>query len=322
MIRTAVLLPAVIAAAPLWADPITVTDSLGRSLAFDRPPERVVALYNDAYGQLATLGIRPVGVLVNPEMTADGTYFLPDATTIPSVAGADSFDAEAIAALDPDLIIAWGPEEVAALEGIAPVYATAGIATFDDTKADLLRLGTLFGVADVAQDRIAAFEARLAAYAAIVGSRDTTILKLGASDGGRFEPATINDPVCGVLFNAVGTCDWPDPSGATGAAASWSYETGIETIVQMNPDVIVLNNWSSMTTADLLASLNQNPLWAELDAVRNGRVVFLEDYSNPIASSVAAAVKTLDLLVPAIYPDLFPTGPLTEDQVAAALAQE
>ena len=137
-------------------------------------------------------------------------------------------------------------------------------------------------------------------------------LKLGAEAPGRFSIATRDDPACGLL-DRVAACDW------TGEGlGDWGYQAGTEAVLALDPDVIVLGNWSEMDDAALQAALAADPLWGEIRAVREGRVVSVPGYSNPIFSSIAAGEKLLDTLVPAIFPEAFPGGPLTEAEVAEA----
>lgn len=132
-------------AAPAAAE-IAVTDALGRIVTVPAPPDRVVALYNDAFGQMASLGIRPVATLVNPEMAADEEHYFEDGASIPLVANMDgSPDPEIVASFAPDLVIGWSAEEAAAMEGIAPFYALDGVDGVEGVKDNLRDLGRSLG---------------------------------------------------------------------------------------------------------------------------------------------------------------------------------
>jgi ABC-type Fe3+-hydroxamate transport system substrate-binding protein len=130
----------------------------------------------------------------------------------------------------------------------------------------------------------------------------------------------VNDPICQIL-NQVARCDYKDPKGET---AYWSYEASIETVLAANPDVILLNNWwgeGTLSDAELLKKMEELPLWGEINAVKNNRVLMpMEGYSNPIASSLPAAQKFLDVYMPALYPQVFPQA-LTDEQVKEILSQ-
>ena len=151
-------------------------------MTLDGVPERIVALYNEPFGHLATLGVWPVAVLANPEMLADEATYLPDGSAIPQVGNADgSPDAELIASHDPDLIFVWGTEEVDSLGGIAPVLAMDGTAIAgEEAYSGQRAVAAILGMQAEAEAAIAEFDARVAAYAALVPERPT-VLKLSAS---------------------------------------------------------------------------------------------------------------------------------------------
>jgi iron complex transport system substrate-binding protein len=295
--------------------PVTLTDALGREVTLLAPPERVVALYNDAYGHMATLGMRPVATLVNPEMQRDEVYYFEGGLSIPTVADMDgSPDPEIVASYEPDLIIAWNEEEARMFDGIAPVLSLEPFDGIEGPKEALRGIAVALGLSERAEARITEFEARIAAYAAMVPSRPT-VLKLSASGENEFWFGTVGDPVCPLLGQVV-TCEWENAPGQ-----QWGYQGTLEQVLSLDPNVIILNNWTEASTEEFLAQIEANPLWAEIRAVQEGRVVFLPEYSNPIYSSIASGEKALDTLIPAIFPETFPDGPLTDEQVQEILAE-
>lgn len=309
--RLPLLLAAALLPLPAAAE-IIFTDALGREVTLPEPPERVVALYNDAYGHMATLGVRPVATLVNPEMQRDEATYFEDGASIPLVGAMDgSPDAELVASHEPDLILTWSAEEAAQFEGIAPVFAWEPFDGIEGPKAALREIARVLGRQEVAEERIRAFEDRIEAYAARVPERPT-VLKLSASGDNEFWFGTVGDPICPLLDEVV-TCEWENASGQP-----WGYQGTMEQALALDPEVIVLNNWTEADSEAFLAGIEADPLWSELRAVKAGRVVFLPEYSNPIYSSVASGEKALDTLIPAIFPDAFP-APLTDAEVAAAL---
>lgn len=311
--------PAAPTAAPAAATggPISVVDRGGTTHTFDTPPSRIVCYYNDCYGMLATLGLKPVAQGVNPEMLTDPIYFDGQGSDIPTLRrDGDAFDLESVAEAKPDLVLVYDAEEAQALEGIAPAFQTYDIVSLVDLSQAVRDYGTLFGREAEAEAAVSAFEQRLEAYVKL-SPKDVSVLKLGANSPESFSIGTRNDPICQIL-NLVASCDWPDPTGATD---TWSYDATVESLLALDADVIILNNWTQWTdtTIDdtsLSNTLGQNPLWQELKAVKDGRVLSTPGYTNPIASSLPAATKFLDTYMPLLYPDVFP-APLTDDEVRA-----
>lgn len=303
------------------AGPATVVDAAGTAHTFAAPPERVVCYYNSCYGMLATLGVMPVAQAVNPEMLTDPIYFEGKGADIPTLPrDGDTIDLEAVAAATPDLVLVFSPEEAQALDGIAPAFQEFDINGIEDVFAALRAYGKVFGREAQAEEAIARFEQRLAAYAKPV-AKDITVLKLGLTSADAFSVSTKNDPICQIL-NQVARCDWDDPTGDTGM---WSYDGTIESVLALDPDVILLNNWTqwgdtALDDEQLRAALAKNPLWQELRAVKSGRVLSTPGYDNPIASSLPAATKFLDTYMPLLYPENFPQ-PLTDADIGAILGQ-
>jgi ABC-type Fe3+-hydroxamate transport system substrate-binding protein len=295
--------------------PLTIVDRLGRELTFDSPPERIVTYYNDSYGMLATIGLMPVAQSVNPEMLTDPIYFAGQGADITTIPWSDAPDLEAVAAAQPDLVMVYSVEEANALEGIAPAFVTYDPATLDALYAAVQQYGVLFARQEAANAAVTAFQERFATYASLA-PRTTTVLKLGVMDEGAFYISTVDDPICQIL-NVMAVCEWEKAT----PDEFWGYETTLEGVLELDPDVIILNNWSSLSREDMLAALDANPLWNELRAVQAGRVIGTPGYENPIASSLPAATKFLDTYLPLIYPDIFP-APLTDEQVQEILAGE
>lgn len=298
--------------------PVTITDGLGRELTFEEPPERVVALYNGNFGNLATLGVRPVATLANESMLAAPRYF-EDGESIPSVGATDGgIDLEAVAAAEPDLILGFGMEQVQSMGDIAPFYSPLDTDTLEGLYAETRNLGTILGIADRAEEAISAFQDRLAAYQALT-NRDVSIL-LASPEEDNLNSMWIRhagSPDCRLL-NEIAICDWDDPTGGEG----WSFQTTPETLLELNPDFIYYKSPWDGTQEELMNYVQQNPLWAELDAVQNNRLLYVEGYPNPIASSLIAATHLLDTFAPRLYPDLFPDGPLTDAQVQEIIGGE
>jgi iron complex transport system substrate-binding protein len=312
---TAALVEATSAPSSVAGFPLIVTDGAGRELRFETPPTRVVALYNNNFGMLATLGVEPVGVLVNPEMLSDPIYFDGKGEGFTRIKAGDVVDAESVAATKPDFIMAYSEEEAQLLGAIAPVYLPGDAATVEDLYPELRRIATILDRMPQAEAAIEAFEDRYAAYQQASPNNAGTVLKLGYQDDETFYISTVDDPICRMLAQ-IATCAWEKAT----PDEFWGYETTLEGVLELDPDVIILNNWSSSSRAEMLAALNTNPLWNELKAVQAQRVLGIEGYENPIASSLPAAQKFLDTFIPLIYPDVFPQS-LTDAQVQEILAQ-
>lgn len=87
-------------ASAVCAQPVTVTDAMGRTVRVERPPQRIVPLFASNTEIVAALGLsdRIVGI--------DGmTHFPPSVTSKPKVGGRLGFSPEAVLRQRPDLLI-------------------------------------------------------------------------------------------------------------------------------------------------------------------------------------------------------------------------
>ncbi|MEM8533967.1 MAG: ABC transporter substrate-binding protein [Chloroflexota bacterium] len=304
------------AAATAEGYPVTVTDMLGRELTFDAPPERVVALNTTNYGAMASLGIRPVAHWTSDDQLTDSTYFFEDGESIMSVQAPDgNIDLELVAEAEPDLILAWNQEEVDQMSGIAPVFASEGASFEEDlepTKEHLRKLGQVFGREAEAEATITSFEDSFAAYQQRVPEEKPSVVRVGVFDDGTVWPL-VQDPLCTFVLNTVARCDYD---------VAFDGSVDVEALLTLDPDVIIFSNWERiLSDEELLSVMEENPLWNELTAVQNDRVIIPENYTNPNLASIPDAEKFLDRLMPLIYPDIF-DGPLTDDEVQEILVEQ
>lgn len=141
------------------AQRILVDDS-GHRITLSSPAQRIVALapHVTELVYAAGAGDHLVGVV-------DYSNFPPAAKALPRVGGYSRFDLEAVAALKPDLVIAWksGNAE-AALDRLRALGITVYInesRTLDDVARSLRDIGTLAGTEAVARTAAEAFMRRL-----------------------------------------------------------------------------------------------------------------------------------------------------------------
>jgi iron complex transport system substrate-binding protein len=141
---------------------VAVQDDTGQTVRLAQPARRIVSLSPHVTENLFAIGAgdRVVG-------TVEFSNYPAAAKLIPRVGSYERVDLEAVAALRPDLVIAWESgniaSHVARLKAIGlPVYLTQPN-RIDDVAADLERLGELAGTPDTARAVAARYRERLAA---------------------------------------------------------------------------------------------------------------------------------------------------------------
>ncbi|OGA23022.1 MAG: hypothetical protein A3I02_16730 [Betaproteobacteria bacterium RIFCSPLOWO2_02_FULL_67_26] len=147
------------------AQPVAVTDDRGKTVTLARPAQRIVALA-PSLSELAFAagaGGRLVGV-------ARYSDYPPEARKIPQVGDAARVDFERVAALKPDLILAWrsgnSPSDVERLERLGYPAFVSEPARLADVPRVLRAVGALSGTAPEAGKAAAGFEREIAALRA------------------------------------------------------------------------------------------------------------------------------------------------------------
>lgn len=139
---------------------ISVPDDTGQKLRLKQPAQRIITLAPHATELLFAIGAgkRIVG-------TVEYSDFPEEAKRIPRIGGYNGLDMEAIAALHPDVIIAWsGGTPLAQIEKLRqlslPLYLSAP-KNVVDIAAALERLGALTGEEPAARQSAAQFRQKL-----------------------------------------------------------------------------------------------------------------------------------------------------------------
>lgn len=160
---------ALLAASPVLAE-IVVKDDAGQFVRLAQPARRIVSLSPHITENLFAIGAggRVVG-------TVDFSNHPEAAKRIPRVGGYEKIDLEAVAALRPDLVLAWESgniaSHVAKLKAIGLPVVLTETRRIEDVPADLERLGALTGNGEAARAVAARFRERLAALRASYSAR-------------------------------------------------------------------------------------------------------------------------------------------------------
>lgn len=151
----------VIISAPVFAQAVSASDDTGRRVILTAPAQRIVALAPHVVETLfaAGAGNKIVGAV-------DYSDYPAAAQSIPRVGGYSAFNLEAIAALKPDLVIAWAsgnsPTAIEKIRSLGvPVYLSQ-INTVAEVANEIENFGTLAGTQSVAMPATRAFRKQLA----------------------------------------------------------------------------------------------------------------------------------------------------------------
>jgi iron complex transport system substrate-binding protein len=240
---------------------ISLTDDLGRKVELKQPARRIVTLapFLTELVYSAGAGARVVGVSAYSDWP-------PEARALPQVASAAGNSIESIAALDPDLVLAWKDsiraEDVERIARLGPQVYVAQARGLADVPRLLGVVGTLAGV-DV-RAVAAAYDARLAKLRADYAARPEVGVFLEIWN----HPLTT---ISGRHFmnEALAICRARNVfADLPGVAPEVSWEE----VYARDPPVVV-GVGSAATPAEFRAAWAAHPT---LSAVKAGRLVFVD----------------------------------------------
>jgi len=253
------------ASASASAFPVTV-DAANGSLTFDRAPERIVSLSPSATEMLFAIG-------AGDQVVAADSYsdYPSDAPT--TKLSAFEPNVEAIAAYEPDLVVyATDPGDLErSLHQLKiPALEAPAAAALDDVYAQMSLLGQVTGHEADAAAANDALEARIDGVVQQVGDAGKGTTYYYELDD-TFYTVT-SDTFIGSVLGMLGMRNIAD--AAKGAASGYP-QLSAEYIVQQDPDLILLAD--TKCCGQTAATVAKRPGWSNLQAVRDGDVVPLDD---------------------------------------------
>ncbi|MEM8707457.1 MAG: ABC transporter substrate-binding protein [Actinomycetota bacterium] len=258
----------------LRTEPLVVVDAFDNEVMVPAVPARVFAGDDTSLANMLALGVRPIAMAVNQNAVPDFLAEQLDGITDLSAEGGFRVNFEALAALEPDLIVGPGTTLLQLQYGvaseIAPTYAYRyGYASSDEIRTNLTDVARLFGLEARADEIIAELDARIADLSARLAASENpdvtvSVLRIFA-DG--FGLSLRHGTTESVLMNEIGIQRPANQQSIEGFAT----EITLETLGDVDADVIYLYVDDPDDAPEYDAIL-ASPLWQTLDAVQNGRV--------------------------------------------------
>lgn len=254
--------------------------------------KNIVAASLESMEDAAMLGIKPVGAL--EVAGALPTYLAEDLEGAALIGDKMEPNAEAILALDPDVILGtskFSEDKMEKLNKIQTTIPYSHIST--NWKENLLLLGQLTDKEADAEKIIADYEAKVAEsqVKAAEQLKDKTILII------RVRAGLMNIYPAGVYLNPVLYEDLGVSVPEIVTKAEAQAELSIEALAEVNPDAIFLQFEASENpdAPKALEELQNNAIFQSLDAVKNEQVFI--NAIDPLAQGGTAwsKVKFLDV---------------------------
>ncbi|TFD47706.1 putative F420-0 ABC transporter substrate-binding protein [Cryobacterium frigoriphilum] len=161
--------------------------------------------------------------------------------------------------------------------------------TFDTVFDEIREAGAIFGATDTAAELVQSLESDLAALAPVDTAESPTALWYSSGTTTPYVGAGIGSPA--MIMQAAGLTNIFQDVHDTWSSVGW------ESIIEANPDVIVLVDATWNTAADKITNLETSAATQNLDAVLNERYIVLPFAATEAGiRNVEAAASTIDQL--------------------------
>ncbi len=238
-------------------------------------PERVVVLDSGELDDVTLLGIEPVGAVAPHFKTSGGfpDYLASMTENTVDVGPMEEPDLEAIAELAPDLILSSKIRHEAIYEDLSAIAPTVFTETTGVAwKENLAVHAEALGLEDEAAAALEAYKSEAAALGASIqeayGEMPTvSVVRFLAGPTRLYQKATFS----GVILEDVGV-ERPESQDVD----DFALEVGPEQIDLADADLVFVTVADDPENTEQQA-VQDSPLWAEMEAVQNGKVFNVAD---------------------------------------------
>lgn len=274
---------------------LTLTDGLGREVALNGVPQRIISLAPSNTEILYAIGAGDQ--VVGRDQLSDFPEEAKNATDIGSTF--DALNTELIVSLKPDLVLAAeinNPEQVKQLEDLElTVYYLKNPTTLEEMYGNLELVAQMTGHSQEVATLIEALKSRVAAVdekIASVNSHPSVFYELDGSDPAKPYTAGKGTFITQLIERA---------GGKNIAADLDEYpQLSLEQVVAADPDFIILGDARYGVSPESIA---ERPGWENLSAVKNAQVVPFND--DLVSRPGPRLVDALEELAKLLHPDLF-----------------
>ncbi len=249
----------------------TVTDDNGRTVTFDKKPERIVVTSASFLDPLYAVGGSVVG-------RPDSKSKIPDAAKeVTSIGRVYQIDAEKIIALTPDLVILNKGMNEKLIETLAANNIRSlvlDMKSYEDVKREIGIFAALTGETAKGEELVRKMDADIEAVRTSIPQEKKRVAIIHSTGQGL--SVQLDGSIAGNIANILG---WENTAAGMPAldknpdAAPYSMET----LVAQNPDIIFVTSMGEEAEirASMEAMFAESPAWQSVGAIRDGRVYYL-----------------------------------------------
>lgn len=248
-----------------------ITDDSGRTVSFDKKPERIVVTSASFIAPLYAVGGEVVGRPVTKSKV------IPEAESAATIGPVYQIDTEKIIALTPDLVIINKGMNEKLIETLAAnniKTLVIEMKSYEDVKREIGIFSALTGEKAKGDALIAKMDADIDAVRASIPQEKKRISIIHSTGQGL--SVQLDGSIAGSIAKMLG---WENTASGMPAldknpdAAPYSMET----LVAQNPDIIFVTSIGEEAEirASMEAMFAENPAWQSVAAIREGRVYYL-----------------------------------------------
>jgi iron complex transport system substrate-binding protein len=277
----------------------TVEHAMGTT-TLEKTPERVVILTNEGTEALLALGVKPVGAVQSWLGDPWYEHIKKDMDGVEVVGTESEVNVEKIAALKPDLIIGNKLRQEAVyakLNAIAPTVFSETLR--GDWKENFTLYAKALNLEEKGNEVISQFDAHVEDVKAKLGdqvNQEVSVVRFMAGTTRIY----YTDSFSGVIFDQLGfkrAEQQKELFTADNKLGNLAIEVGKEAIPKMDGDVIFYFTYApegDQLALDTAKEWTNDPLWKNLNAVKNGKAYEVSDATWNTAGGVIAANQMLD----------------------------
>ena len=291
--------------------PCTITDYLGYRVTLEERPERIAVLSGTFLNMWYALGGKSICRTDLRTAMIDKEY-AEEINALPSVGAVYNANVEAIIEQKPDFIIAQAGVQSSVCQTLRDTgfeIVTLYMRTYSDVLDHLRVFGVLLGNEDFIEDHIAQMEIRKKAITDRLSGQPKRVVILYVTSSSlsvKLDNSIAGDVANILKLDNIASGLPPDTLG------SETTPLDIEYIVAQNPDVILVTSMISSNEDArrvMKEEFTTNPAWAGIEAIREGRVVYLpQEYF--LYNAAYNYVDAIEYMAKGVYPEIY--GPLDE----------
>jgi iron complex transport system substrate-binding protein len=253
------------------AFPRTVTHAMGTTEIAERP-ERVVVLDTGELDTALSLGVTPVGAVTTAVSEDFLSYLADDAADVEVVGTIAEPNLEAIAALEPDLILSNKTRHEDIYEELSQIAPTVFADRVGAVWKENFRLDAeALGLEEEAEELLEAYEADAATLGEDIGDPAGTTVSTMRFVEGAIRVYTAESFI-GTVMTDIGLDHLQLPTGEVATFA----ELSAEEVTSADAEIVLYSSYGAADDSGE-AAVVAGPLWPRLTAVTEGRAFAVED---------------------------------------------